>query len=128
MSLSRLSLNQKTTERWSVAEAVGGCVRAGIPAIGLWREHVAEAGLATTKRMVRDAGLRVSSLCRGGFLTARDWGLSYERSAQVGSLLATMVLETLGTQEYTVEKDVFSTRLAESYGDDAAAEVLPHLK
>jgi len=72
MSLSRLSLNQKTTERWSVAEAVGGCVRAGIPAIGLWREHVAEAGLATTKRMVRDAGLRVSSLCRGGFLTAAE--------------------------------------------------------
>jgi adenosine kinase len=38
-----------------------------------------------------------------------------------------MVLESVGTQEYTVEKDDFSTRLAESYGDDCAAEVLPHL-
>lgn len=72
MTLERLSLNQKTTNRWTVAEAVAGCVRAGIPAIGLWREHVADAGLAESARLVREAGLRVSSLCRGGFLTAAD--------------------------------------------------------
>ncbi|SEK99801.1 sugar phosphate isomerase/epimerase family protein [Nonomuraea pusilla] len=65
-----LSLNQWTTRRWSVAEAVDGCVRHGLPAIGLWREKVAEQGLAETAKLVRDAGLRVSSLCRGGFLTA----------------------------------------------------------
>lgn len=70
--LARLSLNQRTTRRWSVAEAVGGCVRAGIPAIGLWREPVAELGAAAAARLVADAGLRVSSLCRGGFLTAAD--------------------------------------------------------
>ncbi len=69
----------------------------------------------------------VGDAFRGGLLTARDWGLSWERSAEVGSLLATMVLETLGTQEYTVAKDDFAARLAESYGDDCAAEVLPHL-
>ena len=43
--MNRLSLNQWTTRRWSVAEAVDGCVRHGIPAIGLWRDHVAEHGL-----------------------------------------------------------------------------------
>ena len=69
----------------------------------------------------------VGDAFRAGFLTARDWGLSWERSAQVGSLLATMVLETVGTQEYVDAKDEFSARLAESYGDDCAAEVLPHL-
>lgn len=68
--LARLSLNQMTTRRWSVREAVKGCVRAGLPAIGLWRAPVAEAGLGESARMVADAGLRVSSLCRGGFLTA----------------------------------------------------------
>ncbi len=67
--MSRLSLNQWTTRRWSVAEAVDGCVRHGIPAIGLWREHVAAHGLEATAALVRDAGLRVSSLCRGGFFT-----------------------------------------------------------
>lgn len=69
----------------------------------------------------------VGDAFRAGFLTARGWGMSWERAAQVGSLLATMVLETVGTQEYTVQKDVFTERLAESYGDDCAADVLPHL-
>ncbi|MGW4643761.1 sugar phosphate isomerase/epimerase family protein [Sphaerisporangium sp. NPDC004334] len=70
--LARLSLNQWTTRRWGVAEAVAGCARFGVPAIGLWREQVAEHGLAATARLVRDAALQVSSLCRGGFLTAAD--------------------------------------------------------
>jgi adenosine kinase len=60
---------------------------------------------------------------RAGFFTARSWGLGLERSAQVGALLATLVLETVGTQEYTVRPDEFVKRLAESYGDDAADEV-----
>ncbi|MGW4404437.1 sugar phosphate isomerase/epimerase family protein [Nonomuraea sp. NPDC004702] len=65
-----LSLNQWTTRRWSVAEAVDGCARHDLEAIGLWREKVAEEGLARSAKLVREAGLRVSSLCRGGFLTA----------------------------------------------------------
>jgi adenosine kinase len=64
---------------------------------------------------------------RAGFLAAREWGLSWERSAQVGSLLATLVLETVGTQEYQVKRVDFLNRLALSYGDDCAAEVSPHL-
>jgi adenosine kinase len=69
----------------------------------------------------------VGDAFRAGLLSARDWGLSWERSAQVGSLLATLVLETVGTQEYQVDRLGFAERLAESYGDDCAAEVLPHL-
>jgi adenosine kinase len=64
---------------------------------------------------------------RAGFLTAREWGLSWQRAAEVGSLLATLVLETVGTQEYVVKPNDFADRLAESYGDDCAAEVLPYL-
>jgi sugar phosphate isomerase/epimerase len=67
---SRLSLNQITTNRWSLPEAVDGCVRARIPAIGIWRNKIAEVGLKTSRRLVRDAGLRVSSVCRGGFFPA----------------------------------------------------------
>lgn len=70
--LAKLSLNQATTQHWSVRQAVDGCVRAGIGAIGLWRAPVADAGLAAAAEMVADAGLRVSSLCRGGFLTAAE--------------------------------------------------------
>jgi adenosine kinase len=64
---------------------------------------------------------------RAGFLTARGWGLSWQRAAEVGSLLATLVLETVGTQEYVVKPNDFADRLAESYGDECAAEVLPYL-
>jgi adenosine kinase len=64
---------------------------------------------------------------RAGFFAGLSWGLSLERSAQVGSLLATLVLETIGTQEYSVQGDEFIKRLADSYGDNAADEVRPHL-
>jgi len=37
------------------------------------------------------------------------------------------VLETVGPQEYDVRPDFFLKRLADSYGDEAAADVLPHL-
>ena len=70
--LDRLSLNQATVNKLTVAEAVDLCVRHDIPAIGLWREHVAAAGLKSAAAAVRAAGLRVSSLCRGGFFTHAD--------------------------------------------------------
>jgi adenosine kinase len=64
---------------------------------------------------------------RSGFFAARSWGLPLERAAQVGSLLATLVLETVGTQEYELRPDIFVKRLAESYGDDCASDVRPFL-
>lgn len=70
--MSRLSLNQKTTNAWSLPEAVAGCVRAGLKSIGVWREPLADVGVDTARRLISDAGLRVSSLCRGGFLTGID--------------------------------------------------------
>ncbi|MFI0988582.1 hypothetical protein [Streptomyces exfoliatus] len=75
--LERLSLNQITTKRWSLPEAVQGCVDAGIPAIGLWRDKVAGTGFAEAAKLVRDAGLAVSSLCRGGFLTVVERHLAH---------------------------------------------------
>ncbi|MFT4261921.1 MAG: sugar phosphate isomerase/epimerase family protein [Nocardioides sp.] len=73
--ISRLSLNQKTTNSWSLPEAVEGCVRHGIGSIGVWREPLADTGLEKSARLIRDAGLRVSSLCRGGFLTGIEESL-----------------------------------------------------
>ena len=69
----------------------------------------------------------VGDAFRAGFLTATSWGLGLERSAQVGALLATHVVETVGTQEYSFTTGSFLTRLVKAYGDDAAAEVAPHL-
>jgi adenosine kinase len=69
----------------------------------------------------------VGDAFRAGFFAALSWGLGLERAAQVGSLLATLVLETVGTQEYQVRHDLFVKRFAESYGDAAAEDVRPHL-
>jgi sugar phosphate isomerase/epimerase len=70
LSLSRLSLNQATTQNWGMAETIDGCARAGVGWIGLWRHKVQEIGLAETARRLSGAGLKVSSLCRGGFFPA----------------------------------------------------------
>jgi sugar phosphate isomerase/epimerase len=72
IGVGRLSLNTATVHNLTVPEAASLCVRHQIPAIGLWRDRVAELGLAKTAATVRAAGLHVSSLCRGGFFTHAD--------------------------------------------------------
>ncbi|KJY43057.1 sugar phosphate isomerase [Streptomyces sp. NRRL S-444] len=69
---ARFSLNQETVRQWSMPELVAGCAEAGVGAVGLWRDPVREFGLRETAKLIAGAGLRVSSLCRGGFFTAAD--------------------------------------------------------
>ncbi len=68
----RLSLNQATIKYADLPSALHVTAEAGIASIGLWREPVAEIGLAKAVDLVAGSGLRVSSLCRGGFFTAAD--------------------------------------------------------
>ncbi|WP_327169386.1 sugar phosphate isomerase/epimerase family protein [Streptomyces subrutilus] len=69
---ARFSLNQETIRQWSLPELVDGCVAAHVGAVGLWREPVRRFGVRETAKLLAGAGLRVSSLCRGGFFTAAD--------------------------------------------------------
>lgn len=78
---SRLSLNQITTKGWSVDRAVVACANRGLEWIGLWRDKVAEFGLEATVDLLREHGMRVSSLCRGGFFAAADAAEREERAA-----------------------------------------------
>jgi adenosine kinase len=64
---------------------------------------------------------------RAGFLSGRSWGLSLERAAQVGSLVATLCLESVGPQEWTIDRADATERLATAYGAAAADEIAPHL-
>jgi adenosine kinase len=77
--------------------------------------------------VVADDPTGVGDGFRAGFFAAISWGLGLERAAQVGSLVAALVLETVGPQEYEVRPDFFTKRLADSYGDAAAAEIQPFL-
>jgi sugar phosphate isomerase/epimerase len=73
-SLARFSINQMTVKQLSMPELVESCLELGVPGVGLWREPVQSYGLDATAKLVRDAGLAVTTLCRGGFLTAIDPG------------------------------------------------------
>jgi len=56
-----------TTKPWSLREAIDGYVRARVPAITVWRQHLGPFGAEEAGRMLRESGLKVVSLCRGGF-------------------------------------------------------------
>jgi sugar phosphate isomerase/epimerase len=125
--LARLSLNQATTQYWSVREAAEGCVRAGIPAIGLWRHKVAETGLHESARIIRDTGLRVSSLCRGGWFPAAsvaerqvrldDNRRAIEEAAELGTDVLVLVCGP------APNRDIAAARVMV---EDAIARLLPY--
>ncbi len=65
----------------------------------------------------------VGDAFRSGFLAGRYRGLTHLHSAQLGSLMATLALETVGTQEYSFEPVAAMVRLADCYGPESAAEI-----
>jgi sugar phosphate isomerase/epimerase len=89
---ARLSLNLITVDHWSLAEAVERCASAGIRTVAPWRHKVAETGLAESARLIREAGLAVSSLCRGGFFTAPDATEDNRRAVEEAAALGAPVL------------------------------------
>lgn len=70
-SLDQLSINLATVRaQWDLRQAVEGCARAGIPGVAPWRDQIAHTGLGESARILRDAGMRVTGLCRGGMFPA----------------------------------------------------------
>src|SRR3954447_14069847 len=88
-------------------------------------EAPVQAACAQEERKVDATG--VGDAFRSGFLAGVAWGLPLQRCAEIGSLLATHVIETVGTQEYTLGQARFLERLGDAYGPDAVADVAPHL-
>jgi sugar phosphate isomerase/epimerase len=125
---ARLSLNTMTTKAWSLREAVEATAAAGLPAIGLWRDRVAEAGIENAAKLVRDCGLRVSSLCRGGFLTGVNDGptalddnrRAIDEAATLGTSELVMVAGGMPDRDLRGARARLAERLAElvPYADD----------
>ncbi len=123
---SRLSHNQITTDGWDLREAVEGCARAGIPWIGLWRDKVQTYGVKTSRRLIDDAGLRISSLCRGGWFPAAS---KEERRARIDdNRRALEEAAGLGTDVLVLvcgpapDRDITAGR---AMVEDAIAQLLP---
>ncbi|WP_344497786.1 sugar phosphate isomerase/epimerase family protein [Streptomyces enissocaesilis] len=127
--LSRLSLNQETIKQWSLPELAEGCAKAGVPGVGLWRAPVQEYGVERAARLMRDAGLTVTSLCRGGFLTGvgaadraaalADNRRAVDEAAALGT--ATLVLVSGGLPPGSRDLHAARERVA-----DALAELAPY--
>ncbi|MFF7653780.1 sugar phosphate isomerase/epimerase family protein [Streptomyces sp. NPDC007983] len=124
-AVPRLSLNQETIKQWSLPELAEGCVKAGVMGVGLWREPVQKYGVEAAARLIRDAGLTVTSLCRGGFFTALD---PDERAAALADNRAAIdEAATLGTDTLVLvsgglppgSRDLFAARerIADALGE-----------
>ena len=72
LTKARLSLNTATVNQWSLKECIESCVRHSVPALDPWRNKLHELGVDTAAKMIKDNGLEVSALCRGGVFTAPD--------------------------------------------------------
>lgn len=116
---------------WDEAEVLSRVgtrvVTLGVKGVQISRrgEPTIEVGIVPARAVAEPTG--VGDAFRAGFLCAVAWGLGLERAAQVGALLATYVVETVGTQEYAFTPAEFAARLAETYGEAAAAQVRAHL-
>ena len=123
-------IEQKTG--WSAAEIlsrVGVQVTTlGKDGVRIFREGEETIELPAARDVVAVEPTGVGDAFRAGFLAALAWGVSLERSAQVGCVLAAYVVETIGTQEYSFTPSQFLARVEHAYGPGAADEVAPHLK
>ncbi len=87
-----MSFNQMTADQLPLAEAAALCADAGIRWFAPWRHKVAEVGAAEARRILDGHGLRVSSLCRGGFVLAAGEAEDNRRAVEEAATLGTDVL------------------------------------
>nr|WP_228563882.1 carbohydrate kinase family protein [Catenulispora rubra] len=83
--------------------------------------------VATPKEEAKSDPTGVGDAFRAGFIAGLSWGTGEELAAQVGCMLATLVIETIGTQEYDLSRGRFLERFSVAYGTAAASEVVRHL-
>ncbi|MER7106240.1 sugar phosphate isomerase/epimerase family protein [Streptomyces sp. NPDC000229] len=121
--LARFSVNQMTVRQLPLPDLTEACARLGVPGIGLWREPVAAYGLEATAKLVRDAGLTVTTLCRGGFFTTAadldDNRAAVDEAATLGT--DTLVLVSGGLPP--AGKDLAAARALIA---DALSELAPY--
>ena len=106
-----LSLNTATVRKqWNLAQIIDGCARHGIRGISPWRDQVAQMGLSDARRSIREEGLTVTGLCRGGFFTAKDWREDNRRAIEEAHELGAQCLVLVVGGLLPGSKDLFLSR------------------
>jgi len=70
--LSNLAVHTMTNKPWTLRQCIDAYISAGIGGISVWRNVIEPVGVAEAGKMLRDSGLKVPALVRGGFFPARD--------------------------------------------------------
>ncbi len=84
-----------------------------------------EVAVVPTDDVIDPTG--VGDAFRAGFLAGLSWSQPLERCAQLGALLATHAIETVGPQEYVLARGSALARLTDAYGEETSAELAPFL-
>lgn len=66
--LSRFAINQITTPKWTMPEALEGYKRQGVSGIAVWRQFLEAYGVAQTRQHLRQLEMWVPSLCTSEWL------------------------------------------------------------
>ena len=131
MNEYELALAMQKTE-WSDAEILSR-VKVRVVTLGSKGAKVESVGQETIlvgcpQEKSKTDPTGVGDSFRSGFIAGLAWGLNHERCAQLGSLIATYVIETMGTQEYRFTGEEFVARFEQAYGKSAASEIAAHIK
>ena len=131
--LSRLSFNQITADPYPTGAVIDALVAAGIGSIGLWRHKYVDGDVRRTAAMVRAAGLRVSSLCRGGFFPAAtaterraridDNRRAIEEAAEIGTDVVVLVCGPAPDRDLDAARRMVEDGIAALLPDAAAAGI-----
>jgi len=70
--LTQLCIHTITTKPWSIEEAAKNYSAEGVKGITVWRDALADRNIKTTGQLLRDHGLSIVSLCRGGFFPNKE--------------------------------------------------------
>ncbi|WP_037077491.1 sugar phosphate isomerase/epimerase family protein [Pseudonocardia spinosispora] len=120
--MNGLSVNRASVRQWELEELVVACVARGVEGVGLWRDDVETYGLERAAAIVHDAGMTVTSLCRGGFFTDPDVAARREdnrRAVDEAAALGTDVLILVSGGIQPGSKDLTGAReqVAEAIAD-----------
>lgn len=129
----QLSMNQTTVPRWSTVELLEGCARAGYGGAGLWRHRLEGDDLVKLGKRARGAGVKISSLCRGGFFLAsgaaareqrrQDSRRAADEAAALGARVLVLVCGPAPDRDLRAARTAITDAIAELAGYSADASV-----
>lgn len=131
--LSQLCIHTITTKPWSIEEAAKNFSAAGVKGITVWRDALEGRNIRRVGQQLRDQGLTVVSLCRGGFFPDKesakrkaaidDNKRAIEEAAELGTSLVVLVCGSSPSQSLEDSRAQIHDGIAAVLPDAAAAGV-----